>query len=247
MTTIVATPQPATASITLTITPTASVTGIVRTDANGTHPVRVQAGQLPSSAPFVVTDNEAALVGPVSYIVQAGAAGASVSTALNVHDQVWLTIPVAPAHSQLVDLNTNATTTRESLATVHDVIDRADPIVTLGPLKLRGGSLQLWCATYMDGRELEALYDTGQVVLLRQDVPGLDMYHVTTGTALAPANDSAPRRWFLDVAFREVAWPLGNQVGTLGWKFSDVTSSYSTFTTLMVEYATFNDLQIGPV
>jgi hypothetical protein len=247
MTTITALPQPATVSVVLTVTPTGTVTSIMRTDANGTNPVRTQAGLLPTASPFVVTDNEATLTGPILYTVQDGGAGASVTTALNVDGQVWLTVPVAPGKSLQVELNTNAQTTRASLSTVHEVIDRADPIVTLAPLKLRTGTLELWCSTYEQGRALEQLYDRGDVVQLRQDVPGLDMYHVTTQTSLTPASDTSPRRWFLGVDFQEVAYPLGNQVGTLGWDFNDVAAAYSTFTAVQVTYATFNDLTIGPL
>lgn len=247
MTTITATPQPATASVALAIAPTATVTQVLRTDANGIKAVRTQAGQLPTAGAFAIVDNEAALTGAITYTV-VSTAGASTTTALDLTQDAWLTVPVAPAYSQRVDLVTGASPARASLSTVHQVIDRADPVVTLGPLGLRAGTLELWCSSYQAARALEAVYASGEVVQLRQDVPGMDMYHVTTGTAPAPVSvNTTPRRWLLTVSFVEVAYPLGAQVGTLGWSVDDVTAAYSTVAAVALAYPTVNDLTIGPV
>lgn len=249
MTTLLATPQPATASVALTLTPTSSVTAILRTDANGIAPVRAQVGQLPAVSPTVLVDNEAALVGPISYTV-VGGGGASASTALDLAEQ-WLTVPVTPARSERLDAAvglTGYTSTRSSRSTVHEVIDRADPVVSLGPLGLRTGTLEAWCPTLAAARALEVAYDRGEVVQLRQDVPGLDMYHVATGVRATPdAAATEPRRWLLSVDYVEVAWPTGDQLGTLGWSVDDVTATYPTVTAVTQAYATVNDLTIGPL
>lgn len=247
MTTITATPQPATASVALTITPTATVTQVLRTDANGIAPVRTQAGVLPTAGSFAVVDYEAALTGTVNYTV-VSTAGASTSTALELTGDAWLTVPTAPAYSQRLDLVTGATLGRTALSAVHHVIDRPDPVVTIGPLGLRAGTLELWCPTYEAARALEAVYASGEIVQLRQDVPGMDMYHVATDTSAAPASElTTPRRWLLAVTFVEVAYPIGNQIGTLGWSIDDVTAAHPTVAALALAYPTVNALTIGPL
>lgn len=256
MTTITATPDPDTASVVLLVTPTATVTSLLRSDANGTHPVRTLAGVLPITGPVVVTDYEASLAGTITYTTSGAtpAAGAAVTTALDL-DQQWLMVPVVPQWSLQVDAAPPArnpgvldfTGQRTSASTVHQVIGRADPLVALGPLLLRTGTLEVWCAGLAQARTLEAAYDRGEVVLLRQQVPGLDLYHVATQTAIAadPAL-TVPRRWHLTVTYAEVDWPPGDQVGTLGWSIDDVTATYATVSVVALTYATINDLTVGP-
>lgn len=246
MTTLTATAQPDTASIALTLKPTGLVTAIMRTDANGARPVRAQAGQLPTSSATVLIDNEAALDGTVTYTV-VGGGGASASTAIDI-GEAWLTVPVTPLRSGRLDLVTGYDGARASRTVVHQVIGRADPMVTLGPLELRTGALEVWCSTAAAARALELVYDRGEVVQLRQEIAGLDMYHVATATRVAPdPAQTDPRRWVLTVDYVEVQWPTGDQLGTLGWSVDDVSATYPTIMALAATYPTVNDLTIGPL
>lgn len=249
MTTLTATPQPATASVALALTPTGTVTQILRADANGIRPVRAQAGQFPTSSATALIDNEAALTGPVSYTV-VGGGGASATTALDV-DAEWLTVPVTPARSERVDAPVGVSgyaSARESQSTVHRVIDRPDPVITLGVLALRTGSMELWCPDIAAARRWEAVYARGEVVLLRQGHAGLDMYHTASRTGIEPQGDPASDlRWRLTIDYIEVAYPAGNQLGTLGWSVDDVTATYPTVAAVTQAFATVNDLTIGPL
>lgn len=247
MTTLTATPQPATASVLLVLAPTSTVTQILRTDASGIRPVRTLPDQLPTASPTVLTDNEASLTGTVTYTVVDGGAGASAATALDLAEE-WLTVPVTPAWSMRLDAGGSPgvlehSGQRESHSTVLTVIDRADPLVNLGPLGLRTGSFEVWCPTAAAARGWEAVYERGEVVQLRQTIGGLDLYHVAVRTRIDPDQG----RWRLTVEYVEVAWPAGDQSGTLGWSVDDVTATYPTVAVLTASYATVNDLTIGPV
>lgn len=250
MTTLTAIPQPATASIALDLEPTGTVTQILRTDARGIAPVRTLPGQLPTSSPTVLVDNEAALTGTVTYTV-VGGGGASATTALDLA-QEWLTVPVTPAWSQQVDAPLNGvpvpgltgfTAEREASSTILAVIGRPAPLVNLGPLRLRTGNVDVWCPDAASAMAWAAIYDRGEVVLLRQTIPGLDMYHVATRTRVDPDET----RWRLSIEYREVALPAGDQVGTLGWSIDDVTATYATVAAVTATYPTVNDLTIGPL
>lgn len=248
MTTIAAVSQPADAAVLLTVTATATVTAITRTDVNGTAAVRTLPGLLPHTAgSFVLTDYEAA-AGLVTYAVQSSAPAACSLT-------VTLTGPrlsslVLPAYFAAVDLVEGYTAARATTATLHDVIDRADPVVTLGVMRLRTGTLTMWARDYAAARAIEAVYARGEVALFRQtQYPGLDMYHVALDEITVTPHDpaTAPRRWSVVVPFVEVARPTGaNILGTLGWSFDDVAATYATFTAVPAVFATFNDLTTGP-
>lgn len=247
MTAITVTPRPDTAQVAIEVTPAAgtTVTAVVRADANGARPVRVVPGQLPASGAFALVDDEAALTGPITYTVADGAAGASAATELGVGGY-RLTLPVAPAWSEVAELITGYSAERVSTTTVHQVIDRPDPLLALGELAPRRGSLDVRCASYAHARGVEAVYNRGEVVLLRQaPFAGMDMYHAAIRTRLEPHANPQAREWTLTVDYQEVAYPVGDRVGTLGWDINDATSSAPTVSALAVAWPTVNALTVG--
>lgn len=100
---------------------------------------------------------------------------------------------------------------RASATVLHDVIGRADPLPSLGTLKARTGTLDLWCATEAGAHDVVALYGLGKVVMLRDaEHPDLEMYHVATDVDIQPESQRTdPWRWVVSVRFAEVYGTAG--------------------------------------
>lgn len=93
---------------------------------------------------------------------------------------------------------------REAAITVRQVIGRADPVVTLSPLSLRAGALDVWFASQTDARMLVELYESGAPVLLQyRDFP--ELLHVAKVVQPAAYQGTNPPRWHVRVDYQEVA------------------------------------------
>lgn len=94
----------------------------------------------------------------------------------------------------------------QSNGSLHTIIGRADPIANPGPLSLRTGTLELYCADYVAAKAVRALLSAGDVAQVRQPThPGLDLYFVAQRVTLAPDETAtAPRRWVATVDYAEV-------------------------------------------
>lgn len=193
-------------------------TTIRRTDANGTGVLvrKPAAGLDVSAGTMTLTDYEAALTGVVSYTVTDGMGGTATATA-TLAAQVWLTLPttsnpatpVAPSAVRL-DLVTDYAESSDSNGTLHTILNRSDPIANPGPLALRTGTLEAWCADYAAARAVRALLSSGEIAQLRQcDHPGLDLYLYARRVALNPAEPApgATRRWLASIEYSEVLAP----------------------------------------
>lgn len=221
---------------------------LTRTDANGTRPVRLLDGQEISGGTLIVEDSEAALVGLITYSLSTpSGALSSVTTTLEGATGYRLAPAVFPQWGVTIGLLTGYEATRPSASTVHEVIGREDPVIRLAPLKLRRGTLTVWCADYQSLLDALGVYQRGEVVLMRQpDYPGLDMYHVGT-EAKEAGYDEAMRRWRLDVTYYEVAYPRGPLLGSPTWTWDDMAAMFPTWDAAAAFFATWNDAQIGPV
>lgn len=221
---------------------------LTRTDANGTRSVRLLDGQEIIDGTLIVEDAEAAMVGPVSYqLTSASGAVSQVVTTLDGAGGYRLAPAVYPQWAVTADLVTGYDATRPSSSVVHEIIGREDPVVRLGPLKLRRGTLTFWCASYATLRAALDVYRRGEVVLLRQpDFPGFDMYHVVT-EARESGYDEGRQRWRLDVTFIEQNYPLGPLLGAARWTWDDLVALCSTWDDVARMFPTWNDAQIGPV
>lgn len=256
MTAIAVAPSSA-GTITLTISgaPAGPVT-ITRTDANGVGTVRLLAGQAPIAGAMVVTDYEAALVGVVTYQVVDSAAATTTSaptTLAGLVTEAMLGVPVLPQLSVagVFPLDTYSAT-RRSTGTIHEVIGRQDPVVTLGRAQLRVGSLQYLTEDYPGAAAIVQAYDRGEVVLLRQtDHAGLDLYHVATSSTVSPAATTREgMRWAVAVEFVEVAPPSGPRLGDVGWTWADLSATYSSWAAMRSAYVAqgdkWVDVTVGP-
>lgn len=102
----------------------------------------------------------------------------------------------------------------------------------------------MFATDYTSARALVAVYDRGEVVLLRQpDFPGMDMYHIATGTRIEPDEG----HWRVTVDYFETKNPVGPLLGALGWTFDQAATLYPTFAAARVAFPTFNDYTLGPV
>jgi hypothetical protein len=246
VTTLTATPDTATASIQLSITYNSAVTRVLRNDANGVAEVRTLAGQLPTGASgtLIISDYEAS-AGINNYTVIDGSAGASASTTL-VLDGPWLMVPVMPNYALQTTAITDYDSDRKSRSTVHEVIGRSDPLVAFGPMGTRTGSLEIFCASMKAARDLETVFTRGEVVMLKQNVEGMDMYFVGSSTGVSPysVEGEGITRYSLTVDYTEIKRPLAPLAGALGWDFNALAAAYASFDVVAMKFATFDDLTL---
>lgn len=248
MTTLTTTPDIATASVLLSITKTATVTRIERTDINGTHEVRVPAYTLPSTGTgkLYVTDYEAAHGLSTYRVYHSGTAVAATATATLTLSSPWLFVPVLPELSAAVTQITTYQSARSSSTILHKVIDRREPVVKMGKLGLREGQLDIWCPDYLTTRTLDAAVDSGEILMLRQEVPRLDMWFTVSDTDVQPiSEEGALTKYRYTVRFHETLRPEGLLKGARGWTFDELAASFSTFDQVTATYTSFDNLHIS--
>jgi len=240
MTTLTASPNEAGTAVVLTLTPTESITTITRTDANGTTAVRLPAGTLPRTDPLTYTDWESSLSGLVTYNVT----GASASITLWSEIPV-LVAPLRPALSQTIDMLVDYGASRTGLGTIHQVVDRPDPLVALGRLASRAGSLGIWIPSYAAGRSLEDMIDRAGVVFYKQrEHAGLDMYFTVSGTDLTRDSSEGSEAWILNVQYQEITRPT-SPINETAWTFANVSTSFASFANVTANYDDFELLSIN--
>ena len=232
-----------------TVTPVAPATPpttIMRVDANGARPVRLRAGQEPIGGVMTITDYEAALVGPIRYDLTDSAGGtASVSTTLeDLVELPQLVVARLPQYRASIRSVTGYTGDRDSTATVHDVIGRRDPVVSLGVLRMRRGTLQCWAPDFPAVAELEALAGLGEVLHLRQPThPGMDMYLAAGRTS----PEYVDGRWIVSLDYTELATPSGPLLGDVGWTYDDVATGHASYAQARDAFPSYASLAVGPV
>lgn len=238
MTTISLRPVVDGSAVEITLNPEGITTQITRFDANGNATVRVPAGTFPRSTVLTYIDFEAALGSPVIYT--AGNASATITL---TGELPMLVAPLRPAMSHIVDMVTEYDAGRPSLGTIHQGIDRTDPLVALGRLTMRSGSLRVWVPTAGRGRMIESTIDRSGVMLYKQiDHPGLDMYFTVTGSTLAPAQEG--QGWILTLNYQEIARPT-SPISENVWTFGDVATSYTSFANVTASYDDFEGLSLN--
>lgn len=93
---------------------------------------------------------------------------------------------------------------REARTIAHTVLDRSDPDVTLRPVGLRTGTLNLFCATRAIATDAEEMHRQSRVLTLTSDdEPTADMTYVATGS-LSTEWDATNNRWTVRVGYQEV-------------------------------------------
>lgn len=93
---------------------------------------------------------------------------------------------------------------REARTIAHTVLDRSDPDVTLRPVGLRTGTLNLFCADRSTATAVEELHRTpAPLFLASDDEATADMAYVVTGR-LGVSWDADNDRWKVTADYAEV-------------------------------------------
>lgn len=249
MTAVTLTPKPSDPSVLVQVTAAPATIVINRYDVNGVNPVRLLAGQAPIAGDLTVTDYEAALTGPLRYdVVSAGATIATATTTLaGTVAQPWLSVPVLPQNRVALVAVLEVSEARDQAGTIHVIINRADPIPTFGPLRLRKGTMRIWAPDYPTARTIEAIANFGEIVLLRQVThDGLDMYFSAIGTGLKHEEFTTNGwRWFVEFDYHETYSPVAPLQGSIGWNFNALTQ-WGTFDAAQSAFHDFNAMLVGP-
>lgn len=218
MTKISASVNPDRASVALVITPTSSVSSVMRVDSNGIQPVRLPAGTFPTSNVIQVDDWEAALAGTVTYT----SGGASVDVHLDASGP-WLVPPLRPSAAVPLVAVSGYDAARSSASAVHQV-PGGDPVIALGTLGLRSGSFKVLCADHSVASHLEDLLGRcPQQMLKVPEHSSLDLYFITTASKVTP--DPETGLWELSVEYVETA-PPAELLGT--WTYASLARAYAS-------------------
>lgn len=243
MATLTATPVPGTGAVRLTIDAgTDTVRSILRADANGTRPVRVQPAALPRSGTFTLTDWEPALAGPVMYRLSTDAkAGGSVFLDAVGGVLPRFLAPAQPVYSLEVGTVHHYEADRAGRSTVHPGINRTAPLVVLGALEPRTGTLAAAFDTYTEARELETLFEAGQTMMYRQaENPGQDMYFIASSVRSVPEDGA----WTVEIAYVEVAFP-SSPLPSSSWSFGALAATGTSFDAVVGAFRSFRALAVG--
>lgn len=242
MATLTAAAHPENGTVTLRLDTAQGVTGILRTDVNGTRPVRLRSGDLAGSAGRELVDYEAALSGSIMYRLED-----------QPGESVWVSLggclprfhlPSIPQFAVEAQAVTAYEAERTSRAVFHDVIDRPDPMVAQAPMGTRAGTLTVTFDAYPQIKDLADVLERGQTVMFRQpEHPGQDMYfHAERVRTQAMPDEDA---WELQISFREIIFPTGNVLSRPGWTFDALAVRHESFDEVARAYGTFHDLTIG--
>lgn len=237
-------PDARTGSVVISTDNAKGVTAILRSDINGTRPVRMERGTLPDSNALRITDWEPALSGLIQYRTVHPTDSIDAWTALPDAELPRFILPSIPQFSVVAQTVTEYSAVRESRAIFHKVIGRTAPLVAEGRLEPRTGTLTCLFDSYAEAKDLEDLLERGQTVMYRQqEHPGLDMYfHPSRATINV---DPETETWTLGVDYVEVAFPAGDVLSGAAWTFDAVAARYATFEDVTAAYGSFHDLTIG--
>lgn len=158
----------------------------------------------------------------------------------------WLHIPVTPSLSTVADLY-GYSDNRQSGSTLHEVIGRSDPLVTIGVPSMRRGQLRYRTASRAEAELLGSIYGSRETAMLRtSDGEVSDFYHVAESVSLSPGDQlAAGRTWYVDVSYLETARPTAPLKGAAGWTFASVLVNHTDFASVRASYDTFADLTAG--
>lgn len=191
--------------------------------------------------PLVLSDYEAAS-GAVSYT-----AGTATQAATWDIGSPWLFVPVMPAYSVRVQALLEYSAGGQSLGTIHELLGREDPVAVLRGMSTRRGSIKLYCGTFAEAIKVVEATKRGEVLMLRQpEHQGMDMYFTATSYGIPTLETRGAATVFgVDIGYAELARPIGDLAGSLGWTFAALAGAYPKFATVAKKYATFQDLLLN--
>lgn len=247
MTTLTLDTDTANGYVRLTITPTADVTRVRRSDVNGTQDVRTLTGQLPHVGTDVLTlDDYEAAHGPARYTVTTTAGTVTGSIVFTLASP-WLGTPENPQHSTAVHSVLDYGAGGQTLSTVHEPEGPLDPIVIVRGGSTRRGSLRVAAGTYAEALKIYAILRRGQAMLLRTpgDHAGMDMYFIPMTYEIVTALAGGAASVFdVTCSYIEVGRPQGDLSGALGWTYAGLEAAFVSYADVEAAYASFGDVRI---
>lgn len=161
-------------------------------------------------------------------------------------DKPWLMVPIAPNYSEQVEVITNYSANRQTHSTTHVIINRPDPLVTMGRLSTRSGTLEFWAANLEEVNRIARVFDRGEAILLKQTVSGLDMYFSADQVSADPFSVEGPEhtKYRISVQYTEVIRPYGNLAGAIGWTYDALSTAYTSYSAVNAAFASYDDLTI---
>jgi hypothetical protein len=149
----------------------------------------------------------------------------------------------APAAALWLDEITDYSASRDTGATVHDVIGRTHPVIVKGPMKARRGTLEIIVDSWEQVASLEAALGLGHSMLYRQGTArGMDFYFFPLTCSHSPEPDGA---WKVTVSYVKTDNPPGARPAYGAWTFEVLRDSpYATFRTVAMNNDSFTTLAV---
>ncbi|KAF0258773.1 hypothetical protein DOU02_06730 [Clavibacter michiganensis subsp. michiganensis] len=215
---------------------------LYRTDANGTHPVRLKRVGATAGS-FTLRDYEPALTGTVTYQLGSSTAETALDGSLvaDVANDV-LTLVRRPERRHVPTLTLDHESSQESRSTLHDIIGRPDPLIVAGPLAKRVGTIEILGLDAAATRAVRALHAEEGVFLCRF-AAGVetDVYYVPT--QINYSSDS--NRWRIRIEYREVGYPTTLLEGGTGRTYAQLRQQRATYAAVKAAYPTYRDLEVS--
>lgn len=235
---------PATQSVTISFTLTAgeTFTSLTCEDANGIHPVKLQA--IPSTpGRWICPDYEIALTGPARYELATSMGVAVLTTSAPRGDMPMIHCVTNPALYLIPQALTNLATARDWVHRIWDVIDSPYPVVAPGPPRSRTGVLLIPATSLAEANAIESALSGRAGYLLRTpEHEGQDIYLIPIDSAVvATAPSGADTIWAVEISWREVAPPVGLLRSLIGHVYADDLAAYPTYWASRAAHPTYLD------
>lgn len=252
---ITATPLPDLSAVRVAVTGAAAGPVVItRSDHNGSAPVRLLPDQETSGGSLIAVDYEAAIFGPVVYVVVDSAAATSTAATVQLDGTpptiAAIATPQLRATVTIVDL----TETNTDNGTAHVILDDDAPTVVVAAPSTRHVTIMCRVGKYADAAQLRDVLTARAVVLVRYaNYIGADVYGTPRRVTVSPERISTTdgvteltRRWFVSFELDEEGRPGGPLLGAAGWTFDVVTATYDSFDDLALAFPTFDAMTVGP-
>ena len=239
---LVATPNPATGAVELTVTGGTGAISVKRYVAGASPTGVLVRGSFANGR--MVPDYDAPLGVDLVYIATDSVGQSPQATArLDVAGAI-LSVMSQPTLSMTVTVLADDNQTYEGRSTAHPVLGTNAPLVTVEAPAYRAGTYRFLLPTVDDWLQLRAITMTGAVMLLRSPCPSefLDTAFIMTGGHnTLPWNAAAPRHRIFELDYQATA-PDSTPATDIAWTWADVEAAYPTWSDVVLDQPTWADL-----
>lgn len=236
--------HPEITAIRLTLNLTEDLISLERVDANGLHRVRTEGNWQPSGT-TVLDDHEAALTGPISYLLD------------TTTEILEITVDASPEALPTIHAVTNPVQryTAESITAWNEQTDWAtaiSPIIgaeypraAFGPRQSRALALAVVCDSYASAAALRSTLSGKTTYMARQrEHQGMDAYFTPLSARVLPVLiDGAATTWGVEVTAQELGYPSGPLRSLLGRSYGDDLNDAPTYRASMIARPTYANRQ----